>query len=88
MLFYLLKPAVDICKALFTSHIKHDYDSVSALVVCVGDCSVAFLSSRVPDLQLDCCLVDLKSAESLLAKKEIVTVRQFELTKSTPIVQM
>ena len=64
VLLDFLEPQVQRLEALLGAHVEHDHDTVGALVVGVGYGAVAFLSSRVPNLQLDGVLVDLEGAEA------------------------
>lgn len=64
MLLYLLQPRTDIQEGFFVAEIENYDNSIGSLVISVGDCPIALLPGRVPNLQLNCTLVDLKSAET------------------------
>lgn len=64
MLLNLLQPSVNVVEALLVGQVEHDQDTVRALVVCLGDGSITLLTSRVPNLQSHCALVNLECTES------------------------
>ena len=66
MLLDFLQPALNVLKALLAGHVKHNYDSICALVVSISNCSVALLASCVPNLKLNGCFVNLQCAEPLV----------------------
>lgn len=66
ILMDFLEPAIDWEEWLPIRDIKHYYNTISALVICICNCAVAFLTCGVPNLQFCCCLVNLKSTESLI----------------------
>ena len=68
MLLDLGEPAIDADETLLIRQVTHHDDAVSTLVIRVGDSPIPFLSGRVPDLELNRGLVDLKSSESLQGK--------------------
>ena len=58
---YLLEPVVfDAFKRLVVVQIKGYYDPLGTFIVCTGDGPESFLSGRVPDLQLDQGVIDIK----------------------------
>ena len=59
-----VQPDRNTLEALTVCQIKDNNDAISALVVSISDGAVAFLSSRIPNLQLYGALVDLQCAES------------------------
>ena len=83
MLLDLLEPRSEVKEGLLATEVEHNDDPIGSLVICVSDCSVSFLAGSVPNLQLDCALVDLQGAESLY-----LSYFCKQLTKSTPIVVM
>ena len=62
---YVAQPVGQILERLLGREVKHDNDAVGSLVVRVRHGSVSLLAGRVPYLQLNGGVVDLKSAESL-----------------------
>ena len=64
MFLDLVQPDWNTKEALPVGQVKDHNDSVSTLVIGVGDGSIAFLPCCVPNLQLDRALVDLKCAET------------------------
>ena len=60
----LIKPHGYAQEALPISQVEDDDNAVGALVVGICDSPVAFLSCRVPNLQLDRALVDLQGSEA------------------------
>jgi hypothetical protein len=64
VLFNLVEPDGDTLEAFPIGKVKYDDDAVGALVIGVSDGAIALLPSRVPNLQLDCRLVDLHRAEA------------------------
>ena len=59
VLVYLLQPILNVVEGLLFSAVINQDDSHGSLVVSLGDCSESFLSSSVPNLQLDSLLVDI-----------------------------
>lgn len=64
MLFNLVEPYWYAQETLTIRQIKHHDYAIGTLVIGICDCAVAFLSGRVPNLKLNCTLVDLKGAEA------------------------
>lgn len=64
MLLNLFEPRADVQEGFLVAKVEDDDDSICSLVVSIRDRSVAFLPGRVPNLQLDRALVDLKGAET------------------------
>ena len=63
MFLDLIQPDGNAEEALTVGKVKDDNDSVGTLVISISDRSIAFLSSCIPNLQLDRALVNLKCAE-------------------------
>ena len=53
MLIHLLDPVGKVQERLLVEQIEDKHYTVSAFVVCVGDCAVSLLPSRIPNLQFD-----------------------------------
>ena len=64
MLVNLVEPHWDAKETFPVGQVKDNDDTICALIVGIGDCAIAFLASRVPNLQLNCTLIDLKSSEA------------------------
>ena len=64
MLFNLVEPYWYAEETLTIRQIEHHNYAISTLVIGICDCAVALLSSRVPNLKLNCTLVDLKGTEA------------------------
>ena len=63
MFLDLIQPYGNAEEALTVGQVEDDNDSVGTLVISISDRSIAFLSSCIPNLQLDRALVNLKCAE-------------------------
>lgn len=63
MFFNFLEPTVDVVKAFTVSEIKDNKDTIGSFIVGLCDRSVALLPGRVPNLQSNRALIDLKCAE-------------------------
>jgi hypothetical protein len=64
MLLYFFQPRVDIQEGFFVAQIENNDNSIGSLVISVRDCTIALLPGGVPNLQLNCAFIDLKSAET------------------------
>lgn len=64
MLFNLVEPYWYAEETLTISQIEHHNYAISTLVIGICDCAVPLLSSSVPNLKLNCTLVDLKGTEA------------------------
>ena len=66
MVAKFLQPTVDIVVGLVLADIVHEESTDGTTVVSGGDGTVAFLTSSIPNLRLDCLGVDLDRAGSEL----------------------
>lgn len=60
------KPSIDVIVGLVLADIVDQERTDSTTVVCGGDCSVALLPSRIPDLSLDGFGIDLNRSSGKL----------------------
>lgn len=61
-----MQPLLDVVERLLVGHVVDDNDTMSAPVVRGRDGTEAFLSGRVPNLELDGLAVQLNGADFLL----------------------
>lgn len=64
VLFYLLKPSININKTFFISKIKNNKNSICAFIICFRNSPISFLTSSVPNLKSYCTFIYLKSSKS------------------------
>ena len=71
-----MQPLPNIVERFHLRNIINDNDAMCAAIVAACDCPKAFLSGRIPNLQLDSLAVQLDSANFLRARRQRVMKRQ------------